>query len=66
MGPASLLQADRFIADSRDWATHERLDDLDRLFRLCSIMNCPEVCPKGVAPSRAIESIPLTMPKEAM
>ena len=69
VGPAGLLQADRFIADSRDRATHERLDDLNdayRLFRCRSIMNCTEVCPKGLAPSRAIESIRLTMLKEAL
>jgi succinate dehydrogenase / fumarate reductase iron-sulfur subunit len=69
VGPAGLLQADRFIADSRDRATHERLDDLNdvyRLFRCRSIMNCTEVCPKGLAPSRAIESIRMTMLKEAL
>ena len=69
VGPAGLLQADRFIADSRDLATHERLDDLNdayRLFRCRSIMNCTEVCPKGLAPSRAIERIRLTMLKEAL
>ncbi|MEO6016291.1 MAG: succinate dehydrogenase iron-sulfur subunit [Polaromonas sp.] len=69
VGPAGLLQADRFIADSRDRATTERLDDLNdvyRLFRCRSIMNCTEVCPKGLAPSRAIESIRLTMMKEAL
>ncbi len=69
VGPAGLLQADRFIADSRDRATKERLDDLNdvyRLFRCRSIMNCTEVCPKGLAPSRAIESIRLTLLKEAL
>ena len=69
VGPAGLLQADRFIADSRDRATHERLEDLNdvyRLFRCRSIMNCTEVCPKGLAPSRAIESIRLTLLKEAL
>lgn len=69
VGPAGLLQADRFIADSRDRATKARLDDLNdvyRLFRCRSIMNCTEVCPKGLAPSRAIESIRLTLLKEAL
>ena len=69
VGPAGLLQADRFIADSRDRATQERLDDLNdvyRLFRCRTIMNCTEVCPKGLAPSRAIESIRLTMVKNSL
>jgi succinate dehydrogenase / fumarate reductase iron-sulfur subunit len=69
VGPAGLLQADRFIADSRDRATTARLDDLNdvyRLFRCRSIMNCTEVCPKGLAPSRAIERIRLTLLKEAL
>jgi succinate dehydrogenase / fumarate reductase iron-sulfur subunit len=66
VGPAGLLQAERFIVDSRDLATRERLDDLNdvyRLFRCRTIMNCTEVCPKGLAPSRAIEKIRLTMVK---
>ena len=69
VGPAGLLQADRFIADSRDRATHERLDDLNdvyRLFRCRSIMNCTEVCPKGLAPSRAIERIRIAITKETL
>ncbi|HNC69110.1 MAG TPA: succinate dehydrogenase iron-sulfur subunit [Azospira sp.] len=60
LGPAALLQAYRFIVDSRDGATAERLDYLDdvyRLFRCRSIMNCTEVCPKGLSPSHAIEQI---------
>ena len=64
VGPAGLLQAYRFIIDSRDRATRERLDDLDdayRLFRCRTIMNCTEVCPRGLAPSRAIEKIRLMM-----
>jgi len=66
VGPAGLLQAYRFIVDSRDRATRERLDDLSdpyRLFRCRTIMNCTEVCPKGLSPSRAIERIRLTMLK---
>jgi len=60
VGPAGLLQACRFIVDSRDRASAERLDDLDdayRLFRCRTIINCTEVCPKGLSPSRAIEAI---------
>lgn len=60
LGPAALLQAYRFIADSRDGATAERLDYLDdvyRLYRCRTIMNCTEVCPKGLSPSHAIEQI---------
>ncbi|MGE0082394.1 MAG: succinate dehydrogenase iron-sulfur subunit [Thiohalomonadaceae bacterium] len=56
-GPAALLQAWRFLADSRDQATDARLAELDdawRLFRCHSIMNCVEVCPKGLNPTRAI------------
>ncbi|GAB3430399.1 succinate dehydrogenase iron-sulfur subunit [Massilia solisilvae] len=68
VGPAGLLQAYRFIADSRDQATDERLDDLNdvyRLFRCRTIMNCTEVCPKGLAPSRAIEKIRLLLVERA-
>ena len=57
VGPAGLLQAYRFVADSRDLAINERLDDLEdpyRLFRCYSIMNCVDVCPKGLNPTRAI------------
>jgi succinate dehydrogenase / fumarate reductase iron-sulfur subunit len=55
-----LLQAYRFIADSRDEATGERLDNLEdpyRLFRCHTIMNCTDVCPKGLNPSHAIGKI---------
>ena len=60
VGPAGLLQAYRFIADSRDQATGERLDNLNdpyRLFRCHTIMNCVDVCPKGLNPTRAIGQI---------
>ncbi|MEF9995952.1 MAG: succinate dehydrogenase iron-sulfur subunit [Burkholderiaceae bacterium] len=60
VGPAGLLQAYRFIADSRDEATAERLDHLEdpyRLFRCHTIMNCVDVCPKGLNPTRAIGKI---------
>jgi succinate dehydrogenase / fumarate reductase iron-sulfur subunit len=69
VGPAGLLQAERFIADSRDRATQERLDGLNdpyRLFRCRTIMNCTEVCPKGLAPSRAIEKIRLIMARSSL
>ena len=68
VGPAGLLQAYRFIADSRDQATDQRLEDLNdayRLFRCRTIMNCTEVCPKGLEPSRAIEKIRLLMVKKS-
>jgi len=60
VGPAGLLAAYRFIADTRDQATRERLDDLEdpyRLFRCHSIMNCVDVCPKNLNPTRAIGKI---------
>ena len=60
LGPAALLQSYRFIADSRDQATGERLDHLEdpyKLFRCHSIMNCTEVCPKGLNPTKAIGHI---------
>jgi succinate dehydrogenase / fumarate reductase, iron-sulfur subunit len=63
-GPAALLQAWRFLADSRDQATAERLEELEgpyRLFRCHTIMNCVEVCPKGLNPTRAIGNIKALM-----
>ncbi len=68
VGPAGLLQAYRFIADSRDTATAERLaylDDVYRLYRCRTIMNCTEVCPKGLSPSHAIERIRRAMVKDS-
>jgi len=67
LGPAALLQASRFIEDSRDQATAERLDRLDdayKLFRCHTIMNCADVCPKGLNPSRAIGQIRQRMLKQ--
>ena len=69
VGPAGLLQAYRFLADSRDRDTQARLYDLNdvyRLFRCRTIMNCTEVCPKGLAPSRAIEKIRLMLAKQSL
>ncbi len=60
LGPAALLQAARFIEDSRDVATVERLEQLDdayKLYRCHSIMNCVQVCPKELNPTRAIGKI---------
>jgi succinate dehydrogenase / fumarate reductase iron-sulfur subunit len=57
LGPAALLQSWRFLADSRDLANGERLDDLEdnyRLFRCHGIMNCVDVCPKGLNPTQAV------------
>ncbi len=66
VGPAGLIQAYRFIVDSRDRARPQRLDDLNdayRLFRCRTIMNCAEVCPKGLEPVHAIEKIRLKISK---
>nr|WP_324259369.1 succinate dehydrogenase iron-sulfur subunit [Cellvibrio fontiphilus] len=60
IGPAGLLQAYRFLADSRDLATQKRLSNLDdpfSVFRCHGIQNCVAVCPKGLNPTRAIGHI---------
>ena len=60
IGPAGLLHAYRFLADTRDTATQERLEDLDdafSVFRCHGIMNCVSVCPKGLNPTKAIGKI---------
>lgn len=60
LGPAVLMQAYRFIVDSRDEYTGERLDELEdpfRLYRCHTIMNCTDTCPKGLNPGRAIAEI---------
>lgn len=57
LGPAVLLQAYRWVVDSRDEATGERLDNLEdpfRLYRCHTIMNCTNTCPKGLNPAKAI------------
>jgi succinate dehydrogenase / fumarate reductase iron-sulfur subunit len=60
LGPAALLQAGRWLADSRDEATGERLDLLEdpfRLYRCHTILNCTRTCPKGLNPGKAIAEI---------
>ncbi len=60
LGPAALLNADRWLKDSRDEHAGERLDALDdafRLYRCHQIMNCMEACPKGLNPTAAIDDI---------
>lgn len=60
LGPAILLQAYRWLADSRDEMTGERLDELEdpfHLYRCHTIMNCANVCPKGLSPAKAIAEI---------
>jgi len=60
LGPAVLLQAYRWLIDSRDEATGERLDKLEdpfRLYRCHTIMNCTQTCPKGLNPAKAIAEI---------
>ena len=60
LGPSALLQAYRFLADSRDESTAERLDALEdpfKLYRCHTIMNCATACPKGLNPAKAIGAI---------
>jgi len=60
LGPAALLHAYRWVIDSRDEATGERLDDLEdpfRLYRCHTIMNCAQTCPKGLNPAKAIAEL---------
>ena len=64
LGPAALLQASRFIEDSRDQAFEKRLEELEgpfKLFRCHTIMNCVQVCPKGLNPTKAIGKIKTKM-----
>ena len=67
--PAALLQAWRWIEDSRDEATVERLDALEdpfRLYRCHTIMNCAQSCPKGLNPAKAIAGIKKKMVERRM
>jgi len=69
VGPAGLLQAYRFLADSRDAGTDQRLEDLQdpfSVFRCRGIMNCVNVCPKGLNPTKAIGKIRSMMLKRAV
>jgi len=66
LGPAALLQANRWLKDSRDDATGERLDDLEdsfKLYRCHQIMNCMEACPKELNPTKAINDIKRSLAK---
>ncbi|MDG1206972.1 MAG: succinate dehydrogenase iron-sulfur subunit [Pseudomonadales bacterium] len=69
IGPAGLLQAYRFLADTRDTATEERLSNLEdpfSVFRCRGIMNCVNVCPRGLNPTRAIGHIRNMLLKRAV
>ena len=69
LGPAALLQSYRFLADSRDQMTEERLDSLEdayKLYRCHTIMNCAQVCPKGLNPTRAISLTKQMMLKQLL
>ena len=69
LGPAILLQAYRWLADSRDEMTGERLDQLEdpfRLYRCHTIMNCANVCPKGLSPAKAIAETKKMMAERAI
>ncbi|WP_413110543.1 succinate dehydrogenase iron-sulfur subunit [Thaumasiovibrio sp. DFM-14] len=69
IGPAGLLAAYRWLADSRDCATDERLSELDdafSVFRCHGIMNCVNVCPKGLNPTKAIGKIKTMLLKKAV
>jgi succinate dehydrogenase / fumarate reductase, iron-sulfur subunit len=69
LGPAALLQSYRWLVDSRDEATGERLDALEdpfRLYRCHTIMNCTKTCPKGLNPAKAIAEIKKMMVARAL
>jgi succinate dehydrogenase / fumarate reductase iron-sulfur subunit len=67
LGPAALLQAYRWIADSRDESKSQRLENLDdtfKLYRCHTIMNCTKTCPKGLNPAKAIGEIKKSIARE--
>jgi succinate dehydrogenase / fumarate reductase iron-sulfur subunit len=67
LGPATLLQANRWLVDSRDEATKDRLEMLDdtfKLYRCHTIMNCAKTCPKGLNPAKAISNIKQMIAKD--
>jgi len=69
LGPATLLQAYRWVIDSRDEATGERLDNLEdpfRLYRCHTILNCTKACPKGLNPAKAIAELKKLMVKRRL
>ncbi|HHL18532.1 MAG TPA: 4Fe-4S dicluster domain-containing protein, partial [Thiothrix sp.] len=69
LGPATLLNAHRWICDSRDEAAGERLDELEdpfKLYRCHTIMNCTDTCPKGLNPAKAITEIKQLMIKRKL
>ena len=69
IGPSGLLQAYRFLADSRDTGTNERVTDLQdpfSVFRCHGIMNCVQVCPKGLNPTKAIGHIRSMLVKDSL
>jgi succinate dehydrogenase / fumarate reductase iron-sulfur subunit len=69
LGPAVLLQAHRWLVDSRDEALIERLDDLEdsfKLYRCHTIMNCAKTCPKGLNPAKSISEIKKMMLEKTM
>ncbi|HVE02643.1 MAG TPA: succinate dehydrogenase iron-sulfur subunit [Rhizomicrobium sp.] len=69
LGPAALLQSYRWLADSRDENTGERLDNLEdpfRLYRCHTIMNCASTCPKGLNPAKAIGEIKQMLVKRSV
>ncbi|HTO39887.1 MAG TPA: succinate dehydrogenase iron-sulfur subunit [Rhizomicrobium sp.] len=69
LGPAALLNSARWLLDSRDEATAERLDHLEdpfRLYRCHTIMNCANTCPKGLNPAEAIAGIKQMMVKRSV